>query len=239
MEKATDKEERVRLLREYGEEQGRLALGSGRGRGNARGGGKGAGGHGNVQGAGTANAPTAAVVSGAAMEDEAAGSQIARPMAEKMTPKDQEICNKHNICKWHAVYGGCKFGPSCRSLHLSAAERKTKGLSFVVSSDKEDLSSRRSENGIVVDLFNGCCDLADAERIIAEPTAHGEAFHGQFGAFGFFALDADDMHIALDADEMPIALDVVNVPIALDADNMLIGLEPSRFRHHASGIRDA
>jgi hypothetical protein len=38
---------------------------------------------------------------------------------------------------------------------------------------------------------------------------------------------------------MPIALDVVNVPIALDADNMLIGLEPSRFRHHASGIRDA
>ena len=194
LEKAADKEERVRLLREYGEEQGRLSLGS-----------------------------AAAVVSGAAKEDKAADSQIARPMAEKMTPKDQEICNKHNICKWHAVYGDCKFGPSCRSLHLSAAERKTKGLSFAVSPDKEDLSSRRSENGIVVDLLNGCCDLADAERIIAEPTAHGEAFHGQFGAFGFFALDADDMHIALDADEMPVALDVVNVPIALDADNCSLG----------------
>ena len=50
-------------------------------------------------------------------------------------------------------------------------------------------------------------------------------FHGQFGAFGFFALDADDMHIAMDADEMPIALDFVNMPIALDADNMLIGLD--------------
>ena len=48
-------------------------------------------------------------------------------------------------------------------------------------------------------------------------------FHGQFGAFGFFALDADGMHIAMDADEMPVALDVVNVPIALDADNCSLG----------------
>ncbi len=112
LDKAPNKEERERLLWEYGKEQGRLALGRGRGRGNAQGGGRGTGGRGNLQGGGrgasgqrvpAATAPTAAVVSGAEKGDKAAASQIARPMAEKMTPKGQEIC-KHNICKWHAVH---------------------------------------------------------------------------------------------------------------------------------------
>ncbi len=91
--KTTDKEEIVRLLQAFGEEQGRLALGSGRDRGNARGEGKGG--------------------------NKATGKQIARPMTEKMKPKDQEICKKHDICKWHAMYGDCKFGTLCRSSHLS------------------------------------------------------------------------------------------------------------------------
>ena len=58
-------------------------------------------------------------------------------MAEKMTPKDQEICAKHNICKWHVVYGDCKFGSSCKNLHMSVKERKEKGLSFAARSEKE------------------------------------------------------------------------------------------------------
>ncbi len=196
----------------------------------------------------TATAPTAAVVSGAAKGDKVAGSQ---PMAEKMTPKDQEICNKHNICKWHAMYGDCKFGALCRSMHLSAAERKTKELSFAVSSDKEELPTGSSENDVLVDLLNEQCNLTNAERIIPGRTAHGEAFHGQFGGLGFFALEvdtiiteeteqivytgeytmrvdeirADDMHIALDADDMHIAMDADNMRNALDADDMHIAMD--------------
>jgi hypothetical protein len=132
LEKTTDKEERVRLLQSFGEEQGRLVLDSCRGRGNARGGGKGAGGHGHVQGGGrgesghrvtTTTAPTVAVVSDTVQGDKATVKQITTPMTEKMTPNDQEICKKHNICKLHAVYGDCKFGTLCRSSYLSETER--------------------------------------------------------------------------------------------------------------------
>jgi hypothetical protein len=69
---------------------------------------------------------------------------------------------------------------------VSEAERKTKGLNFPVSSEREYLTSTSSENGLVVDLLNYCCDLTDAERLRAEPTDHDEAFHGQSGARRFF-----------------------------------------------------
>jgi hypothetical protein len=126
--------------------------------------------------------------------------------------------------------------------------RKTKGLSFTVSCDKDDLPSKNSEHEIMVDLLNGCCDLADVERIVSEPTDHGEDFHGQFGGLGFFALEmgmiiteeteqivytveyamcvdevcVENVHIALDADDTHIALDTGDMHIALDADDMRI-----------------
>jgi hypothetical protein len=102
-----------------------------------------------------------------------------------------------------------------------------------------------------VDLLNEQCNLTNAERIIPGRTAHGEAFHGQFGGLGFFALEvdtiiteeteqivytgeytmrvdeirADDMHIALDADDMHIAMDADNMRNALDADDMHIAMD--------------
>ncbi len=119
----------------------------------------------------TATALTVAVVSDTVQGDKATVKQITTPMTEKMTPKDQEICKKHNICKLHAMYDDCKFGTLCRSSCMSEAERKTKGLRFAVH-------CADSEHEIIMDLLSGCCDLADAERIVAEPTVHGEAFHG-------------------------------------------------------------
>ena len=205
----------------------------------------------------TATAPTAAVVSDAVQGDKATGKQITRTMAEKMTPKDQETCKKHNICKWHAMYGDCKFGTLCRSSHLSAAERKAKGLSFAVSCAEDDLPRKNSEHEIMMDLLNGCCDLADAERIVAEPTAHGEAFHGQCGGLGFFALEmgtiiteeteqiiysveyemrvdevrAENMHIAMAADNVHIAIDADNIHIVMAADDMHIAMDADNARY--------
>jgi hypothetical protein len=93
-------------------------------------------------------------------------------------------------------FADCKFGADCRGLHLSAEERK-KGLSFsAVSSEKEDQNSPNSKSsggrpgeGLLVDLLNDFCELTEAGVINAESTARGEAFHGQFGAFGFFAIE--------------------------------------------------
>jgi hypothetical protein len=85
----------------------------------------------------TATAPTVAVVSDTVQGDQATVKQITTPMTEKMTPKDQEIWKKHNICKLHAMYADCKFGTLCRSSYLSEAERKTKGLRFAAHTDSE------------------------------------------------------------------------------------------------------
>jgi hypothetical protein len=157
--------------------------------------------------------------------------------------------NQNNICKWHAMFGGCKFGADCRGLHLSAAERKSKGLTFsAVSSEKEGQTSNSSsggpENGILVDLLNDCCKLTGAGPVNAQSTARGDTFHGQFRAFGFIGTSIEDFPrltekqerivysehvdemgddnrpIVLDADYMHIALDAGDMPIALDDTTM-------------------
>ena len=74
---------------------------------------------------------------------------------------------------------------------MSEAERKAKGLSFAVSSEKEDMPAGSSENDVLVDLLNEQCTLTNAERINPGHTADGQAFHGQFGGLGFFALEVD------------------------------------------------
>jgi hypothetical protein len=187
------------------------------------------------------------VISGAAKGDKGAGNQIAKPIVERMTPKDQEICNKYNICKWHAVCGDCKFGTKCRNQHMSEVERKAKGLSFTVSSEKEDMPAGSSENDVLVDLLNEECTLTNAERINPGHNADGQAFHGQFGGLGFFAIGvnteitdeieqivfdvdteyndpesyADDMRTTMSADDMnfPLDADAMNDDDAMnDAD---------------------
>jgi len=149
-----------------------------------------------------ATAPTVTVVTGGAKSDKSAGGQTARPMAGQMTLKDQEICNQTKICKWHAMYVDCKFGANCRGLHLSAEERKEIGLSFsAVSSETEAQTSNsseeelmmlqargRSEDGLMVDLLNDCCELTGTGPVNTESTARGDAFLNLFGAIGYFAI---------------------------------------------------
>ena len=203
----------------------------------------------------TATAPTAAVVPGANKTDKATDGQTARPMAGKMTPIDKEICNQNNICKWHAMFGDRRFAADCRGLHLSAAERKSKGLSFsAVSSEKEDQtsnsSSGRAENGMLVDLLNECCELTGAGPVNAESTARGETFHGQFGAFGFSGTSIEDFprltekqeqivyseHVdEMGDDNRPIVPDADNMHIALDAGDMPIALDDTTIaEEHAN-----
>jgi len=79
----------------------------------------------------------------------------------------------------------------------------------------------------MMDLLNGCCDLADAERIVAEPTAHGEAFQGQYGGLGFFTLEmgtiiTEETEQIIYSVEYEMRVDEVraeNMHIAMDADN--------------------
>ncbi|MEI7747121.1 MAG: hypothetical protein WCJ28_06250, partial [Actinomycetota bacterium] len=199
MDKATG-EERVRLLSEFGYQQGQLALGRGNGRGGALSGGKG---HGRgdaisgAKGAGgigrgaafgqrvpAATAPTAAVITGAEKVDKAAGAK--KTMAD-MSTKDKELCEKHNICKWYAYFGNCKFGDQCRNEHMPEKERKKKGLSF---SARPEEKQPPNESSLVRELLNECCEITDAAPISDDNRGSGATFVSQFG-FGFFSIDAN------------------------------------------------
>jgi hypothetical protein len=157
--------EKVRLLSEFGYQQGRLALGRGNGRGGTlsggRGNGRGAASGGRGAGSGvrgdafgqrvpTATAPTAAVVSGAEKADKAAGAKVGKTMAD-MSTKDKEICEKNNICKWFAYYGDCKYGAQCRNVHMSEKDRKQKGLSFTARPEEKHAPS---ESTLMRELLN-------------------------------------------------------------------------------------
>ena len=136
---------------------------------------------------------------------------------------------------------------------MSEAERKAKGLSFAVRSEKEDMPAGSSENDVLVDLLNEQCTLTNAERINSGHTADGQAFHGQFGGLGFFAIgvdteiteeteqiafdvdaeyndpedNADDMHTAMSAEDMnfPLDADAMNDADAMSDDDMLMALD--------------
>jgi len=211
--------EKVRLLSEFGFQQGQLALGRGNGRGGALSGGKGRGRGDAISGAKgaggigrgaafgqrvpTATAPTAAVISGAEKVDKAAGAK--KTMAD-MSTKDKEICEEHNICKWFALFGDCKFGAQCRNKHVSEKERKKKGLSF---SARPEEKHTPNESSLVTELLNECCEITDAAPISDDNRGGGETFVSQFG-FGFFSLDANTVF----TDEHQQIIDQVNQELA-------------------------
>ena len=144
---------------------------------------------------------------------------------------------------------------------MSEAERKAVGLSFAVSSEKEDMPAGSSENDVLVDLLNEQCTLTNAERINPGHNADGQAFHGQFGGLGFFAIgvdteitdeieqiafdvdaeyndpeaNADDMRTAMNADDMnfPLDADDMNDADAMSDDDMLIALDADEMREEA------
>jgi hypothetical protein len=161
-----------------------------------------------------------------------AGEQTARPMTGKITPKDQEICNENNVCKWHAItvrrlqtWGRLQGMPAVCSKLPVGRGMEEKRLSFsAVSSEKEDENSPNSKSsggrpgdGLLVDLLNDFCELTGAGLSNTESTSRGEAFHGQFGAFGLFAIkevtriteEAEQIiytEHTIRVDEVPIAL---------------------------------
>ena len=131
LEKAGNKaEERDKILKEFGNEMGRLALTRGRGRGGARGGGRGAA-SGNLR-VPTASAPTAAAVAGAGKADKANADQ----KATQMSPEDLKICKDNQVCQIHATGGTCKFEGNCRWKHKTADERKKMGMKLRATSSK-------------------------------------------------------------------------------------------------------
>jgi hypothetical protein len=132
----------------------------------------------------TATAPTAAVVSGAEKTDKAAGAK--KTMAD-MSTKDKELCEEHNICKWYAYFGNCKFGDQCRNKHMPEKERKKKGLSF---SARPEEKQPPDESSLVRELLNECCEITDAAPISDDNRGSGATFVSQFG-FGFFSIDAN------------------------------------------------
>ena len=103
LEKAgNNAEEREKILKEFGNEMGRLVLTQGRGRGGARKGGRSAA-SGNSW-VPTASAPTAADVAGAGKADKANEDQ----KATQMSPEDLKIRKDNQVCRIHATGGTCK-----------------------------------------------------------------------------------------------------------------------------------
>jgi hypothetical protein len=229
--------EKVRLLSEFGFQQGQLALGRGNGRGGALSGGKGRGRGDAISGAKgaggigrgaafgqrvpTATAPTAAVISGAEKGDKAAGAK--KTMAD-MSTKDKEICEENNICKWFALFGDCKFGAQCRNKHVSEKERKKKGLSF---SARPEEKHTPNESSLVTQLLNECCEITNAAPISDDNRGGGETFVSQFG-LGFFSLDANTVF----TDEDQQIIDQVNQELADESVAVELVRQPLYTCHH-------